>query len=57
MSQDYRGDLKWCSVLIVNKTRPLMHEVQVAPGIISRRHIDQLKTVEQTVEVTDTDNV
>ena len=57
MSRDYRGDLKWCSGLIVNKTRPLMHEVQVAPGIISRRHIDQLKAVEQTVEVTDTDNV
>ena len=59
MSRDYRGDLKWCSGLIVNKTRPLMYEVQVALGIISRRHIDPLKStaVEHTVEVTDTDTV
>ena len=59
MSRDYRGDMKWCSGLIVNKTRPLMYEVQVAPGIISRRRIDQLKStaVEHTVEVTDTDTV
>ena len=59
MSRDYRGDMKWCSWLIVNKTRPLMYEVQVATGIISRRHIDQLKTtaVDHTVEVTDTDTV
>ena len=51
--------MKWCSGLIVNKTRPLMYEMQVVPGIISRRHIDQLKTtaVEDTVEVTDTDTV
>ena len=41
-SRDYRGDLKWRSGLIVKKTGPLMCEVQVAPGIIWRRHIDQL---------------
>ena len=41
MSRDYRGDLKWRSGLIVKKTGPLMYEVQVAPGIIWRRHIDQ----------------
>ena len=40
MSRDYRWDLKWRSGLIVNKTGPLMYEVQVAPGIIWRRHID-----------------
>ena len=54
MSRDYRGDLKWRSELIVKKTGPLMYEVQVAPGIIWRRHIDQLKptAVEpDTVEV------
>ena len=54
MSRDYRGDLKWRSGLIVKKTGPLMYEVQVAPGIIWRRHIDQLKptAVEpDTVEV------
>ena len=43
MSRDYRGDLKWRSGLIVNKTGPLMYKVQVAPGIIWRRHIDELK--------------
>ena len=43
MSRDYRGDLKWRSGLIVKKTGPLMYEVQVAPGIIWRRHIDQLR--------------
>ena len=59
MSQDYKGDLKWRSGLIVSKTGPLMYEVQVAPGIIWRRHIDQLKPteVEHTVEVTDTATV
>ena len=43
MSRDYRGDLKRRSGLIVSKTGPLMYEVQVAPGIVWRRHIDQLK--------------
>ena len=43
MSRDYRGDLKWRSGLIVKKTGPLMYEVQVAPGIIWCRHIDQLR--------------
>ena len=59
MSQDYKGDLKWRSGLIVCKRGPLTCEVQVAPGIIWRRHIDQLKptAVEHTVEVTDTDTV
>ena len=59
MSQDYKGDLKWRSGLIVSKTGPLTYEVQVAPGFIWRRHIDQLKptAVEHTVEVTDTDAV
>ena len=59
MTRDYRGDLKWRSGLIVSKTGPLTYEVQVAPGIIWRRHIDQLKptAVEHTVEVTDTDTV
>ena len=54
MSRDYQGDLKWRSGLIVKKTGPLMYEVQVAPGIIWRRHIDQMKptAVEpDTVEV------
>ena len=59
MSRDYREDMKWRSGPIVNKTGPLMYEVQVAPGIIWRRHIDQSKptAVEHTVEVTDTDTV
>ena len=43
MSRDYRGDLKWRSGLVVRKTGPLMYEVEVAPGIIWRRHIDQLQ--------------
>ena len=60
MSRDYRGDMKWRSGLIVNKTGPLMYEVQVAPGIIWRRPINQLKptAVDHTVDtVTDTDTV
>ena len=52
MSRNYRGDLKWRAGLIVNKRGPLMYEVEVAPGIIWRRHIDQLKPT--GVEVTDT---
>ena len=43
MSRDYRGDLKWRWGLVVRKTGPLMYEVEVAPGIIWRRHIDQLQ--------------
>ena len=59
MSPDYRGDMKWRSGLIVNKTDRLMYQVQVAPGTIWRRPIDQLKptAVDHTVEVTDTDTV
>ena len=46
-----------CPGLIINKTGPLMYEVQVAPGIIWRRHFDQLQptAVEHTDEVTDSD--
>ena len=51
--------MKWRSGLIVNKTDRLMYQVQVAPGTIWRRPIDQLKptAVDHTVEVTDTDTV
>ena len=55
MSRDYRGDLKWRSGLIVKKTGPLMYEVQVAPGIVWRRHIDQLRPT--AVEPTDAQGV
>ena len=55
MSQDYRGDLKWRSGLIVKKTGPLMYEVQVAPGIVWHRHIDQLRPT--AVEPTDIQGV
>ena len=51
MSRDYQGDVKWSSGLIVKNTGPLMYEVQVAPGIIWRRHIDQLRPT--AVEPTD----
>ena len=54
MSRDYRGDLKWRSGLIV-KTGPLMYEVQVAPGIVWRRHVDQLRPT--AVEPTDAQGV
>ncbi|XP_022806125.1 uncharacterized protein K02A2.6-like [Stylophora pistillata] len=55
MSRDYRGDVKWRSGRTVNKTGPLMYEVHVAPGMISRRHIDQLKptAVEHTIKGSD----
>ncbi|XP_015772339.1 PREDICTED: uncharacterized protein LOC107350612 [Acropora digitifera] len=52
MSRDYQGDLKWRAGVIVNKTGPLMYEVEVAPGIIWLQHIDQLKPT--AVTVTDT---
>ena len=55
MSRDYRGDLKWHSGLIVKKTGPLMYEVQVTPGIVWRRHIDQLRPT--AVEPTDAQGV
>ena len=55
MSPDYRGDLKWHSGLIVKKTGPLMYEVQVAPGIVWRRHIDQLRPT--GIEPTDAQGV
>ena len=59
MSRDYRRGMKLHSGLIVNKTGLLMYEVQVAPGTIWRRPIDQLKptAVDHTLEVTDTDTV
>ena len=55
MSRDYRGNLKWRSGLIVDKTGSLMYEVQVVPGINWHRHIDHSKPT--AVEVTDTDTV
>ena len=55
MSRDYRGDLKWRSGLIVKKTSPLTYEVQVTPGIIWRRHMDQLGPT--AVEPTDVQGV
>ena len=55
MSRDYRGDLKWRSGMIVKKTGPLMYEVQVAPGIVWCRHIDQLRLT--AVEPTDAQGV
>ena len=55
MSQDYRGDLKSHSGLNVKKTGPLVYEVQVAPGIVWRQQIDQLRPT--AVEPTDVQGV
>ena len=55
MSRDYPGDVKWRSGLIVKKTSPLTYEVQVTPGIIWRRHMDQLGPT--AVEPTDVQGV
>ena len=35
--------LSWRAGLIVNKTGPLMYDMEVAPGIIWSQPIDQLK--------------
>ncbi|KAK3712035.1 hypothetical protein QZH41_000191 [Actinostola sp. cb2023] len=43
MARDYQGNLKWRSGLVIEQTGPLLYKVQVAPDMIWRRHIDQLR--------------
>lgn len=43
LARDYRqGKQKWQPGEVVSKTGPLTYTVQVSPGLIWRRHVDQL---------------
>jgi hypothetical protein len=44
---DYKGKgNKWTSVIITEREGPLMYKVEIEPGAIWRRHIDQLRDSE-----------
>ena len=47
ITRDYRvkGN-KWASVIITEREGPLMYKVEIEPGTIWRRHIDQLRDSE-----------
>ncbi|KAI2646044.1 hypothetical protein H4Q32_028458 [Labeo rohita] len=44
LARDYRGDHKWMSARIKERTGPLSYTVEVAPDILWRQHIDQLRS-------------
>ncbi|RXN30262.1 putative protein K02A2.6-like protein [Labeo rohita] len=44
LARDYRGDHKWMPARIKERTGPLSYTVEVAPDILWRRHIDQLRS-------------
>jgi hypothetical protein len=46
MARDYRGNLKWRSGKVIERTGPLMYKIEVTSGVIWRRHIDQLLPTE-----------
>ncbi|XP_021354167.1 uncharacterized protein K02A2.6-like [Mizuhopecten yessoensis] len=43
MIRDYRGERKWLSGTIQEKTGPVSYRIQVSPGVIWRRHVDQMR--------------
>ena len=43
VARSYRGGNKWMPAVIVARSGPLSYEVKVAPNMIWRRHLDQLK--------------
>jgi hypothetical protein len=46
MARDYRGNLKWRSGKIIERTGPLLYKIKVTSGVIWCRHIDQLLPTE-----------
>jgi hypothetical protein len=46
MARDYRGNLKWRSGKVIERTGPLMYKTEMTSGVIWRRHIDQLLPTE-----------
>ncbi|XP_034157776.2 LOW QUALITY PROTEIN: uncharacterized protein K02A2.6-like [Pangasianodon hypophthalmus] len=44
LARDYRGDHKWMPARVKERTGPLSYTVEVAPDILWRRHIDQLRS-------------
>jgi len=41
--RDYRGNDKWTFGYVKNKTGPVSYQVEVSPGVLWRRHVDQLR--------------
>ncbi|XP_053092543.1 uncharacterized protein K02A2.6-like [Pangasianodon hypophthalmus] len=44
LARDYRGDHKWMPARVKERTGPLSYTVEVAPDILWRWHIDQLRS-------------
>lgn len=43
LARSYRGDHKWVRAIVKERHGPLSYTVEVASGVIWRRHVDQLK--------------
>lgn len=43
LARDYRGHHKWIPAKVKKQTGPLSYTVEITPGVIWRRHIDQLR--------------
>lgn len=50
LARDYRGDHKWVPVKVKERTGPLPYKVEIAPDTIWRRHIDQLRRSNVSLE-------
>ncbi|XP_021353194.1 uncharacterized protein K02A2.6-like [Mizuhopecten yessoensis] len=44
--RDYRGNRKWLSGKISEQTGPVSYRVEIAPGILWRRHVDQIRNAQ-----------
>ncbi|KAL6460959.1 hypothetical protein MHYP_G00309250 [Metynnis hypsauchen] len=49
LARDYRGNQKWIAGTIAACTGPLSYNVEVAPGVLWRRHIDQLRRTQMPI--------
>ncbi len=49
--RNYRGEKRWISGIILKRNGPLSYELQVADGLIWRRHADQLRHRTETAKI------
>ena len=44
--RDYRGQYRWIPGVITSKTGPISYKVSIAPGVVWRRHTDQIRSAD-----------
>ncbi len=55
--RNYRGKEKWIQGIVRARTGPLSYQVEVAPNVIWRRHIDQLPASDNKTGTRDLESV